>query len=150
MNDIFTVKRQDHNIDVDKDSEIAPELETLGDGSKKSKQVLTKAQVAKKLLKKKIKANLKINFDEDGEAVDDSGKQKASVAGKQYEDDVEERLGGGIDITKAKEILSEEDKFDKKAEKARIKEKHKEEKRKKKEENRRLSKAARGEKGEDG
>merc|ERR1711994_747131 len=64
--------------------------------------------------------------------------------------DVEERLGGGIDITKAKEIMSEEDKFDKKAEKARIKEKHREEKRKKKEENRRLSKAARGEKDEDG
>jgi len=147
--DIFTVKRQDHKIDVDEDSEIASELETLVDGSKKSKQVLTKAQVAKKLLKKKIKANLKINFDEDGEAVDDSGKQKASVAGKQYEDDVEERLGGGIDITKAKEIMSEEDKFDKKAEKARIKEKHREEKRKKKEENRRLSKAARGEKDED-
>ena len=148
--DIFTVKRRDHKIDVDEDSEIASELETLEDGSKKSKQVLTKAQVAKKLLKKKIKANLKINFDEDGEAVDDSSKQKASVAGKQYEDDVEERLGGGIDITKAKEIMSEEDKFDKKAEKARIKEKHREEKRKKKEENRRLSKAARGEKDEDG
>merc|ERR550517_2077250 len=118
-------------------------------GSKKSKQVLTKAQVAKKLLKKKIKANVKINFDEEGEAVDDSTKQKVSLAGKRYEEDVEERLGGGIDIKKAKEIMSEEDRFDKATERARIKEKHREEKRKKKEENRRLSKAARGEKDEE-
>merc|ERR550517_564801 len=118
-------------------------------GSKKSKQVVTKAQVAKKLLKKKIKANVKINFDEEGEAVDDSTKQKVSLAGKRYEEDVEERLGGGIDIKKAKEIMSEEDRFDKATERARIKEKHREEKRKKKEENRRLSKAARGEKDEE-
>merc|ERR1711971_33832 len=98
-----------------------------------------------KLLKKKIKANVKINFDEEGEAVDDSTKQKVSVAGKKYEEDVEERLGGGIDIKKAKEIMTEEDRFDKATERARIKEKHREERRKK-EENRRLSKAARGEK----
>merc|ERR1719430_2542774 len=108
------------------------------------------AQVAKKLLKKKIKANVKINFDEEGEAVDDSTKQKVSMAEKKYEEDVEERLGGGIDIKKAKEIMSEEDRFDKATERARIKEKHREEKRKKKEENRRLSKAARGEKDEEG
>merc|ERR1712037_677903 len=102
------------------------------------------------LLKKKIKANVKINFDEEGEAVDDSTKQKASLAGKRYEEDVGERLGGGIDIKKAKEVMSEEDRFDKATERARIKEKHREEKRKKKEENRRLSKAARGEKDEEG
>jgi len=146
--DIFTVKRADHKMDDDSD-EGALDLKD-DDGSKKSKQVLTKAQVAKKLLKKKIKANVKINFDEEGEAVDDSTKQKASLAGKKYEEDVEERLGGGIDIKKAKEVMSEEDRFDKATERARIKEKHREEKRKKKEENRRLSKAARGEKDEEG
>jgi len=144
--DIFTVKRRDHKID-DNEEEEAVDLRD-DDGMKKSKQVLTKAQVAKKLLKKKIKANVKINFDEEGEAVDDSTKQKVSLAGKKYEEDVEERLGGGIDIKKAKEIMSEEDRFDKATERARIKEKHREEKRKKKEENRRLSKAARGEKDE--
>ena len=112
--DIFTVKRRDRKIDGDKyDEEEAVELQKDDDGSKKSKQVLTKAQVAKKLLKKKIKANVKINFDEEGEAVDDSTKQKVSVAGKKYEEDVEERLGGGIDIKKAKEIMSEEDRCDK-------------------------------------
>merc|ERR1712192_183899 len=89
------------------------DLQDGDDGSKKSKQVLTKAQVAKKLLKKKIKANVKINFDEEGEAVDDSTKQKVSVAGKKYEEeDVEERLGGGINIKKAKEVMTEEDRCD--------------------------------------
>jgi len=146
--DIFTVKRVDHKIDDNADEETVDLKDD--DGTKKPKQVLTKAQVAKKLLKKKIKANVKINFDEEGEAVDDSTKQKASLAGKKYEEDVEERLGGGIDIKKAKEIMSEEDRFDKATERARIKEKHREEKRKKKEENRRLSKAARGEKDEEG
>ena len=107
--DIFTVKRADHKMDDDSD-EGALDLKD-DDGSKKSKQVLTKAQVAKKLLKKKIKANVKINFDEEGEAVDDSTKQKASLAGKKYEEDVEERLGGGIDIKKAKEVMSEEDRY---------------------------------------
>ena len=110
--DIFTVKRRDHKIDDDnEDEEEAVDLQD-DDGSKKSKQVLTKAQVAKKLLKKKIKANVKINFDEEGEAVDDSTKQKVSVAGKKYEEDLEESLGGGIDIKKAKEIMSEEDRCD--------------------------------------
>ena len=108
--DIFTVKRVDHKIDDNADEETVDLKDD--DGTKKPKQVLTKAQVAKKLLKKKIKANVKINFDEEGEAVDDSTKQKASLAGKKYEEDVEERLGGGIDIKKAKEIMSEEDRYD--------------------------------------
>merc|ERR1719430_1236233 len=98
--DIFTIKRVDHKIDADAAGET---VDLKDDGTKKPKQVLTKAQVAKKLLKKKIKANVKINFDEEGDAVDDSTKQKASLAGKKYEEDVEERIGGGIDIKKAKE-----------------------------------------------
>ena len=109
--DIFTVKRRDHKIDDAEEEEEALEFKLSDEGSKKSKQVVTKAQVAKKLLKKKIKANVKINFDEEGEAVDDSTKQKVSLAGKRYEEDVEERLGGGIDIKKAKEIMSEEDRW---------------------------------------
>ena len=110
--DIFTVKRVDHKIDDNAADEGTVDLKD-SDGSKKPKQVLTKAQVAKKLLKKKIKANVKINFDEEGEAVDDVTKQKVSLAGKKYEDeDVEERLGGGIDLKKAKEIMSEEDRYD--------------------------------------
>ena len=109
--DIFTVKRRDHKIDDAEEEEEALEFKPSDEGYKKSNQVVTKAQVAKKLLKKKIKANVKINFDEEGEAVDDSTKQKVSLAGKRYEEDVEERLGGGIDIKKAKEIMSEEDRW---------------------------------------
>ena len=143
--DVFTVKRKDHTIEAqdDGDEDVKEPLEAPG--SKKKGQVITKAQIAKKLMKKKIQANSKTVFDDSGDVVDDSLKQKLSEAGKQYEDDGEERLGGGIDITKAKEVMSAEDKFDKATERARIKEKHREEKRKKKEENRRLSKAKRGE-----
>lgn len=143
--DVFTVKRKDHTIEAheDSDEDVSELLEAPG--SKKKGQVITKAQIAKKLMKKKIQANSKTVFDDSGDVVDDSLKQKVSEAGKLYEDDGEERLGGGIDITKAKEVMSAEDKFDKATERARIKEKHREEKRKKKEENRRLSKAKRGE-----
>ena len=104
------MKRVDHKIDGNADEETEDLQDD--DSTKKPKQALTKAQVAKKLLKKKIKANVKINFDEEGEAVDDVTKQKVSLAGKKYEEDVEERLGGGIDIKKAKEIMSEEDRYD--------------------------------------
>jgi ATP-dependent RNA helicase DDX10/DBP4 len=150
--DIFTVKRKDHTIDADDDEvpnsekdKMQPEM-----SSKRSKQVVTKAQVAKKLLKKKIQANNKTSFDESGEALDEATKQKLSEAGKKYEEDLDERLGGGIDINKAKKVLTAEDKFDKATERSRIKEKHREEKRKRKAENRRLAKAARGEEEEEG
>jgi len=150
--DIFTIKREDHAIDngqvdeADDENQDGASIDEIEEkSSKKANKVITKAQIAKKLLKKKIQANMKTTFDDAGEAVNEATKQKLSSAGRKYEDDVNSRLGGGIDIHKAKEVLTAEDKFDKATERARIKEKHKEQKRKKKEENRRLGKAARGE-----
>ena len=128
--EMFSVKRVDHQIDA-----VLSNKEIAGDDScsKKDDKVITKAQAAKKLLKKKI-GNTKIVFDEEGDVVLDAAKQKQSKEGQEYEDDDEERLGGGINIDQAKEILKAEDKFDKAAERARIREKHKEDKRKLKEE----------------
>jgi len=151
--DLFTVKRTNHNIEAEDNlCNVADESKEIAESSsKKTNKVVTKAQIAKKLMKKKIQANNKTTFDESGKVLDDVNKQKLSDVGKKYEnvEDVDERLGGGIDIKKAKEVLSSEDKFDKANERARIKEKHREDKRKKKEENRRLGKAARGEVSED-
>ena len=128
--EMFSVKRVDHQIDAVLSSK---EIDKNDSGSKKDDKVITKAQAAKKLLKKKI-GNTKIVFDEEGDVVLDAAKQKQSKEGQEYEDDEEERIGGGINIDHAKEILKAEDKFDKAAERARIREKHKEDKRKLKEE----------------
>jgi len=136
--EIFKVKRQDHAIEGEEVEETK-----LQESAKKGKnKVVTKAQVAKKLMKKKIQANTKVTFDESGDTVEDATKQKVSEAGKKYEDEANDRVGGGIDISKAKEVMAAEDKFDRATERARIREKHKEEKRKKKEENRRLPKGS--------
>ena len=128
--EMFSVKRVDHQIDAVLSSK---EIDGDDSGSKKDDKVITKAQAAKKLLKKKI-GNTKIVFDEEGDVVLDAAKQKQSKEGQEYEDDDEERIGGGINIDQAKEILKAEDRFDKAAERARIREKHKEDKRKLKEE----------------
>merc|ERR1719513_330277 len=141
--EIFTVKRKDHTIDDDKNESTDVLTEDLG--VKKKDKVLTKAQLAKKMMKKKIQANTKVNFDEEGDVVSEATKQKLSKEGKEYEEDEADRIGGGINIEKAKEVLKAEDKFDKATERARIKEKHKEDKKKLKEENRRKAKEERGE-----
>merc|ERR1712227_800276 len=143
--EMFSVKRVDHQIEDDDDESADPENIT----DKKDGKVITKAQVAKKLLKKKI-GNTKIVFDEEGDVVIDGSKQKQSAEGQNYEIDEEDRFGGGIDISQAKEILKAEDKFDKVAERARIKEKHKEEKRKLKEEKARKKAAEKKDDSEEG
>lgn len=97
--------------------------------SKKKAKPLTKAAVAKKILKKKIKVNTTVKFTEDGEAIDNEKKDVKSELAKQF---VNEDVGG-IDIEMAKEVLKEEDKFDKIRFREKVKAKHKEQKRKLKE-----------------
>lgn len=89
---------------------------------------MTKAAIAKKLLKKKILPNKKILFDDDGDAINDVKERKSSLAQEYENEDV-----SGIDIEKAKLVLREEDKFDKQLFKEKVKAKHREEKRKLKE-----------------
>ena len=139
--EMFSVKRADHKIEADN-------IEETNLVNSKDGKIVTKAQAAKKLLKKKI-GNSKIVFDDEGDIVLDAAKQKQSKEGQTYEEDDDDRLGGGIDITSAKQVLQAEDKFDKAAERARIKEKHKENKRKLKEENARRKAEKKGEDGDD-
>lgn len=94
--------------------------------SKKKSKPLTKTAVAKKILKKKIKVNTKVKFTEEGETVDDEKKDVKSEAAKLF---MNENVGG-IDVEKAKEVLREEDKFDKIRFREKVKAKHREQKRK--------------------
>ncbi|CAI6344500.1 unnamed protein product [Macrosiphum euphorbiae] len=128
--DLFTVKRKDHNIIETDDFEDEVELatDTL---NKKKKKPLTKAAVAKKMIKKQIKPNQKTVFDETGEAVLDKAKTKVSQMARDYENNSDK---GGIDIEQAKQMLREEDVFDRQLFREKVKAKHREEKRKAKEE----------------
>ncbi|KAJ2950849.1 hypothetical protein O0L34_g5207 [Tuta absoluta] len=109
------------NVDIE-DGPIEEEQHV----SKKKAKPLTKAAAAKKILKKKLKVNTKVKFTEEGEAIDDEKKDVKSELAKQFiNEDV-----GGIDIEKAKQVLEEEDKFDKIRFREKVKAKHKEQKRK--------------------
>lgn len=132
--EIMTMKRKDHAIDGEEaEDSDAPEEESILYQPQSNKKLqakpLTKASLAKKVLKKKIVANKKIQFTEDGEAKADPTKQLQSELGRAYEEDEDGDEGGGIDIERAKLLMREEDKFDK----ARFKELVKARKEKKKE-----------------
>lgn len=134
--DMLTLKRQDHTIakgEDEGDDELNEDLEL----NHKKVKVVTKAAIAKKILKKKIQANSIVQFDEEGTTVSDGLKNKASEAGKDYEKEDNGRILGGIDIAKAREVLKEEDKHDKIAERARVREMKQKQKRKEKEEKQR-------------
>lgn len=116
--DFLTVKKKDVNID-----HVPINEDSL---SKKKSKPLTKAAVAKKILKRKIKVNTQVKFTEEGEMIEDEKRDVKSELAKQF---VNENVGG-IDIEKAKEVLREEDKFDKIRFREKVKAKHKEQKRK--------------------
>ncbi|XP_044738719.1 probable ATP-dependent RNA helicase DDX10 [Chrysoperla carnea] len=123
--DIFQVKRKNHDIE---DADLPDDVPTGEDAQNlnKSKKPLTKAALAKRLLKKKIVANKKTVFTEEGEVLLDATKEKQSELAKEYENEDE----AGINIEKAKLVLREEDKFDKQRFKEKIKAKHRAEKKK--------------------
>lgn len=117
--DFLQVKRTDVEIE---ETPIAEHIPV----SKKKAKPLTKAAVAKKILKKKIKVNTQVKFTEEGDAIEDEKKDVKSELAKRFiNEDV-----GGIDIERAKEVLQEEDKFDKIRFREKVKAKHKEQKRK--------------------
>ncbi|XP_069739591.1 probable ATP-dependent RNA helicase DDX10 [Phaenicophaeus curvirostris] len=114
--DLLTVKRR-NVFGIDAKDNPAPNA-----SKSKMKKKTTKTQEAKKILKKKFKVNTKIVFNEDGELVQQwPPVQKSSLAKADEEDDA-----SGINLDKAKEILREEDKFDKEEYRKKIKEKHRE------------------------
>lgn len=118
---LMTIKRKDHDIDEVVDEELLQDIKEA-----RKVKLLTKAAIAKKILKKKIVANKKIQYDEDGREVINTAKQLQSELAREYEDAEE----GGINIEKATELLREEDKFDKKRFKELVKQKHREQKKK--------------------
>ncbi|NWS09928.1 DDX10 helicase, partial [Pachyramphus minor] len=114
--DLLTVKQRDVFGVESKDNPAPTASES------KMKKKTTKTQEAKKILKKKFKVNTKIVFTEDGELVQQwPPVQKSSLAKADEEDDAT-----GINLDKAKEILREEDKFDKEEYRKKVKEKHRE------------------------
>lgn len=119
--DFMRIKRRDHEIEED----TLPEVPDLADIKSKKQQnkVVTKAALAKKLIKKKILPNKKVEFDEEGNEVETENTLKSDL-GKEYEKSSE----SGIDILKARELIKEEDKFDKERFKQKVKAKHREKK----------------------
>ncbi|XP_010570897.1 PREDICTED: probable ATP-dependent RNA helicase DDX10 [Haliaeetus leucocephalus] len=114
--DLLTVKRR-NVFGVEAKDNPAPNA-----SKSKMKKKTTKTQEAKKILKKKFKVNTKIVFTEDGELVQQwPPVQKSSLMKADEEDDA-----SGINLDKAKEILREEDKFDKEEYRKKVKEKHRE------------------------
>ncbi|XP_067638476.1 probable ATP-dependent RNA helicase DDX10 [Eurosta solidaginis] len=107
------VKRIDHDIvnNFDIDTSQSP---------KKSK-VLTKVALAKKALRKKIRPNESLHFDDDGNVLTDKRKHLQT----EYENS-----NGGINIQIAKNVLCEEDKYDKIRFRELVKSRHKKQKNK--------------------
>lgn len=120
--DILKLKRKDHDIELPTEQEL---LE-LSMNKSKNKKAVTKAAVAKKIIKKNIVPNKKIVFTDEGDAVTVGLKEKKSELAIQYE----QEDAPGIDIETAKKVLRAEDKFDKQLFKEKVKAKHKETKRK--------------------
>ena len=105
----YSVKRTNHELEQAEDG-TGPDVEDLILENKV--KIVTKAALAKKVIKKNIQANQKIMFDEEGQKVLDDT-QKKSDLGQKYEMEEEDDEHSGINVAKVKEILKAEDKFDK-------------------------------------
>ena len=117
-NDIMSVKKV-WRFDLDEDS--SNQNYEAEKQSKKSKKALTKAALAKRILKKGFKPNKVIKFNEEGDMVQEEYPTR-QISEKAKE--LQEKDLSGIDIELAKEIMKEEDKIDKKLYSKLIKEKH--------------------------
>uniref|UniRef100_A0A1B0A2U1 ATP-dependent RNA helicase n=1 Tax=Glossina pallidipes TaxID=7398 RepID=A0A1B0A2U1_GLOPL len=119
--DLLTLKRADHAIE---DGAASSEEEDLpAPVLRKKDKLLTKASLAKKALKKKLQINEKRIFDDEGNEIVDHRKQLQSTLAKEYDDKL--KVSGGIDIEMAKEMLQEEDKYDKQRFRELVKRRHK-------------------------
>uniref|UniRef100_A0A0C9QHT2 ATP-dependent RNA helicase n=1 Tax=Fopius arisanus TaxID=64838 RepID=A0A0C9QHT2_9HYME len=124
--DILTIKRMNIEIEGEIEEQEVEEKRLVQNQRKSKNKALTKAAVAKKLMKKKIVPNTKKTFDHKGEEKIDPAKSKVSELAREYEN----QEASGIDIEFAKKVIHEEDKFDRERFRERIREKHREEKRK--------------------
>lgn len=120
----MTIKRRDHEIPEDS----LPVVPSLEEEKNRNKKPITKAALAKRVIRKKIMANTKTTFDDEGGRHVDTAKQLQSDMAKEYQMDAD----GGINIERAKDLMREEDKFDKARFKQMVKARHKEAKQKSK------------------
>ena len=98
-------------------------------------KVVTKAALAKKVIKKNIQANQKIQFDDHGTVLPNETMKKSEIGQMYEQEESTERCG--IDVSRVKEVLKAEDKFDKQLAKEKRKAKKREEKLKKQENSKR-------------
>ncbi|XP_054724436.1 probable ATP-dependent RNA helicase DDX10 [Uloborus diversus] len=136
-----------YSSDESEDDLLRPKGETLifeddplkKDEDEKPKKPITKAALAKRMQKKKIKPNTLIRYDEDGEPIREvCGKVVPVVAAELQKELYEE----GYSIEKAKLLKEKEDEVDKMLFKERIKSKHREERLKLKEKRRKTIESA--------
>lgn len=122
--DFIKIKRVNHDI---KGAQVIGGNEEEDDLPppvlRKKEKLITKASLAKKALKKNLKINETVKFDDEGREISDPRKQLQSELAKEYESKLEAE--GGIDIAMAKQLLQEEDKFDKQRFRSLVKQKHK-------------------------
>ncbi|XP_023230128.1 probable ATP-dependent RNA helicase DDX10 [Centruroides sculpturatus] len=111
------------------------EIEAMDELISKSKEQkpLTKSAVAKKLLKKKVKPNKKITYDDEGQPVNTFPSEQKSEFAQELK-----KESTSFDLELARKIMEEEDKIDKQLFKERVRALHKEKKMKLKEERRAL------------
>ncbi|XP_061388083.1 probable ATP-dependent RNA helicase DDX10 [Musca vetustissima] len=125
--DFIKIKRANHDIKGDNQHPVNGNDDDEEDLPppvlRKKDKLITKAALAKKALKKNLKVNEKVKFDEEGHEIVDPRKQLQSELAKEYESKLGEM--GGIDIEMAKQLLQEEDKFDKQRFRSLVKQKHK-------------------------
>ncbi|KAI8116094.1 hypothetical protein FF38_00743 [Lucilia cuprina] len=124
--DFIKIKRADHeildnhqrnNTDLEEEEDLPPPV------LRRKEKLVTKAALAKKVLKKKLQMNEKVKFDEEGQEIVDPRKQLQSELAKEYEN--KELPTGGIDIEMARQLLKEEDKYDKQRFRELVKLRHK-------------------------
>ncbi|MPC14855.1 putative ATP-dependent RNA helicase DDX10 [Portunus trituberculatus] len=118
--DDFLSTAKDQNIGLSEEDSQDTEVVEEPQKTQSKKKPLTKYAVVKKLLKKNIQVNQRVIFDEEGEEILDPRKQQISQAArKEQKEDVT-----GINISKLKQIMHEEDKVDKKIHASKLKEKN--------------------------
>ncbi|CAH1388749.1 unnamed protein product [Nezara viridula] len=109
--EMFAIKRKDHELEKVMGDVLELEDDEISEETKsKSKPVLTKAKLAKKILKKNLLPNKKIVFTDDGKEIVSQTKQKVTEAGQ----DFEASLGPAINLEEAKKTLEQEDVHDRK------------------------------------
>uniref|UniRef100_A0A0N7ZD18 ATP-dependent RNA helicase n=1 Tax=Scylla olivacea TaxID=85551 RepID=A0A0N7ZD18_SCYOL len=127
----FLSTAKDQNIGLSSEDYQDTEVVEEPQKTQTKKKPLTKYAVVKKLMKKNIQINQRVVFDEEGEEILDPRKQQVSQAARK---ELQEQPSG-INISKLKQVMSEEDKVDKKIYASKLKEKNWEKKRKEKEKN---------------